>query len=241
MREFEIRLEPPRTQRGGKVESVTVHVAATRAIFTATERQMPPLDMFFAYPPGARPGQTFFKPKMAWRPYENLMDGELDNRTPGSVKGWMRFHRTGKPPFRVILELMGDCHEDIRGKVIRISNPHPSERNEHLKREGSYMDGFSPIQQGQAGDITAGAPVGLDGNGEPRFPYAPYPYLEWYGPNGRVVLELDASQLEIVDGTTVRKVPRSAGEYYTEADAIQQLRALVDGSIRFSVDQSEGS
>jgi hypothetical protein len=169
------------------------------------------------------------------------MDGELDNRTAGSVKGWMRFHRAGKPPLRVILELTGDCHEDIRGKVIRISNPHPSERNEHLRREGSYMDGFSPVQQGQAGDITAGAPLGLDGKGEPSYAYAPYPYIEWYGPNGRVVLELDPSQVEIVDGTTVRKVPRSAREYHTEADAIQQLHGLVDGSIRFSVDQSEGS
>ena len=168
------------------------------------------------------------------------MDGELDNRTPGSVKGWMRFHRAGKPPLRVALELMGDCHEDIRGKVIRLSNPQPSERNEHLRREGSYMEGFSPVQQGQAGDITAGAPLGLDGKGEPSYAYAPYPYIEWYGPNGRVVLELDPSQVEIVDGTTVRKVPRSAREYHTEAEAIQQLRALVDGPIRFSVDQSEG-
>ena len=78
-------------------------------------------------------------------------------------------------------------------------------------------------------------------NGEPSYAYAPYPYIEWYGPNGRVVLELDPSQVEIVDGTTVRKVPRSAREYHTEADAIQQLHTLVDGSFRFSVDHSEGS
>ena len=83
--------------------------------------------------------------------------------------------------------------------------------------------------------------MGLDGNGELSYAYAPYPYIEWYGRNGRVVLELDPSQVEIVDGTTVRKVPRSAREYQTEADAIQQLHALVDGPIRFSVDHSEGS
>jgi hypothetical protein len=28
---------------------------------------------------------------MAWRPSEYLIDGELDNTTPGKVTGWMRF------------------------------------------------------------------------------------------------------------------------------------------------------
>jgi len=169
------------------------------------------------------------------------MDGELNNQTPGSIRGWMRFHRRGKTPLRVVFALTGDFHEDIRGKVVRLSNPHPAERNESLMRKGSYVEGFSPVQHGQAGDITAGVPVGVRGDGEPAYAYAPYPYIEWYGPNGRVVLELDASQIEIVDGVTVRKVPRSAREYRTEADAIQQLRGLVEGSIRFSVDKPEGS
>jgi hypothetical protein len=178
---------------------------------------------------------------MAWRPYENFIDGELDNRMPGSVKGWMRFHQRGKQPLRVVLELSGDFHRDIQGKVIRLSNPHPSERNEHLEREGTYMEGFSPVQQGQVGDITAGVPLGREDNGEPSYAYAPYPYIEWYGPNGRIVLELDPSQVEILEGTKVLKVPRSAREYQTEADAIQQLSSLVDGSIQFSVDKPEAS
>jgi len=178
---------------------------------------------------------------MAWRPYQNLIDGELDNRMPGTVKGWMRFHRRGKTPLRVVLDLAGDFHEDIRGKAIRLSNPHSSDRNEHLERDGSYMEEFLPVQQGQAGDITAGVPVGRGANGEPSYAYAPYPYVEWYGPNGRVVLELDASQVEIVEGTTVRKVPRSARAYQTEWDAIQDLHSVVAGAIRFSADRPEGS
>jgi hypothetical protein len=28
---------------------------------------------------------------MAWRPTEYLIEGELDNTTPGKVTGWMRF------------------------------------------------------------------------------------------------------------------------------------------------------
>src|SRR6058998_2643976 len=75
------------------------------------------------------PGLPLIPHDMAWRPYQNLIDGELDNRTAGKVTGWMRFYRRGKDPFRVTFDLTGDFHEDIRGKVIRLSNPLASEEN----------------------------------------------------------------------------------------------------------------
>ena len=108
-----------------------------------------------------RPG-LLVNPKrsMAWRPNENLIDGELDNRTPGTVTGWMRFVRRGKRPLRVSFDLAGDFHEDIRGKVIRLSNPDVSDRNAELDRRGTYMEGFSSVQDGSVGDITAGIPLG---------------------------------------------------------------------------------
>ena len=96
---------------------------------------------------------------MAWRPYANLIDGDLDNRTPGKVRGSIRFFRRGKEPFRVTLDLAGDFHEDIRGKVIRLRNPKPSDENTQLDRNGTYMEGFSAVQSGTAGDITAGLPL----------------------------------------------------------------------------------
>jgi len=34
--------------------------------------------------------------------------------------------------------------------------------------------------------------------GDLYYPYVEYPYVEWYSENGRVVLELDASQMEVV-------------------------------------------
>ena len=98
---------------------------------------------------------------MAWRPYENLIAGELDNRIPGKVTGWMRFCRRGKEPLRVTLDLEGDFHEDIRGKVIRLENPTPADRHEvELDRDGTYMEGFAQVQRGAVGDITAGLPLG---------------------------------------------------------------------------------
>src|SRR2546427_8957611 len=96
---------------------------------------------------------------MAWRPYENLIDGELDNRTPGKVTGWMRFFRHRKRPLRVTFDLAGDFHEDIRGKVIRLKNPSPSDEDTRL-RDRDGMEGFSPTQRGAVGDITAGVPLG---------------------------------------------------------------------------------
>jgi len=37
------------------------------------------------------------------------------------------------------------------------------------------------------------------------YPYVEYPYIEWYSDNGRVVLELDPSQLEIVETTPLKE------------------------------------
>ena len=128
---------------------------------------------------------------MAWRPNENLIDGELDNTVLGKVTGRLRFLGMSEP---VELNLAGDFHRDIRGTKIRMRNPNPSDRNQNGSlgevRAGSYMDGFSQVQTGEVGDITAGLP--------PR-DYSDYPYLEWYSEqNGRVVLELDPAQVEVV-------------------------------------------
>ncbi|MGA2184925.1 MAG: hypothetical protein ABSH47_18045 [Bryobacteraceae bacterium] len=186
---------------------------------------------------------------MAWRPYRNLIDGELDNRVPGKVTGWMRFFRTGKQPLKAIFDLAGDFHEDIRGKVIRFRNAEPSDEYGDTGR--TYMEGFSRVQRGVTGDITAGVSLGpwtdaIAGKlmaqheilwdeagisqaererqrleyaeryrehitaGDPFYPYVAYPYIEWYSDNGRVVLELDPPQIEIVGGAPVKE--KTAGE-----------------------------
>jgi hypothetical protein len=41
--------------------------------------------------------------------------------------------------------------------------------------------------------------------GDLFYSYVPYPYCEWYSGNGRVVLELDPSQVEIVEGAPVKE------------------------------------
>ena len=210
---------------------------------------------------------------MAWRPYQNLIDGELDNRLPGKVTGWIRFHRRGAEPLRVTFDLDGDFHEDIRGKAIRLSNPLPTDRNEELGQDGTYMGGFAPVQRGNVGDISAGRPLGrwtpeLAGRllaereslweqngvsadernirrreligycwgciatGELYYAHADYPYIEWFSDNGRVVLELEASQVEVVgENAAGPKTPQelARGRMKREEALVSFLGDMVEG------------
>jgi hypothetical protein len=120
---------------------------------------------------------------MAWRPSEYLIEGELDNTTPGKVTGWMRFAGLKK---KVTFDLNGNFHRDIRGAKIRLRG----EGCEDNQEAASYMEGFATRQTGEVGDMTAGR--------SPR-DYCAYPYYEWYGDdNGRVVVELDTDQVEVI-------------------------------------------
>ncbi len=254
-----------------KVDLSTVHVAVIETAFTAAERQRPPRKIHLAHPPGARPGINKSHNRMAWRAYENLMNGELDNRTPGKVTGWMRFYRRNKPPLRVTFDLEGDFHEDVRGTLIRLSNPNPSDWN-RPDSEGSHVDGLAPVQRGTVGDITAGLPLGpwteelaqklmaqneliwddLNFTGDEReaprrefsdryqkhvaagdlyYPYVSYPYIEWYSDNGRVVLELDASQVEIV-GSSSGKEKTPAELHHAEKKRSEAFGAFMASMLK---------
>ncbi|HXQ26816.1 MAG TPA: hypothetical protein VN822_10445 [Candidatus Acidoferrales bacterium] len=207
---------------------------------------------------------------MAWRPYSNLIDGELDNRVPGKVTGWMRFLRNGRQNLKVVFDLAGDFHEDIRGKLIRLSNAEPSDK--YQGGTGTYMDGFARVQRGTVGDITAGISLGpwtdaiaerlMAQNelfwdeagtseaerekrrqefvgrycahiqaGDPFYPYVQYPYIEWYADNGRVVLELDPSQVEIVESARVKE--KSAKDLVAdERKRVQAMGAFLGAMVK---------
>ncbi len=212
---------------------------------------------------------------MAWRPYTNLIEGELDNHIPGKVTGWMRFLRRGKRPLRVRFFLAGDFHEDIRGKVIRLTNPSPSDKYATEDRVGTYMDGFSAVQRGEVGDITAGFSLGrwtdaiaqrlmaqheiswersgLNGPeretrrrevadrhrahiaaGDLHYAYVAYPYIEWYAANGRVVLELDPSQLEVI------RVGAASLQEKTPSELVNDRRKRIHAMNNFLSDVVKG-
>jgi hypothetical protein len=89
--------------------------------------------------------------KMAWRPTQYLLNGELDNTTPGKVTGWMKFAGMKN---RVTFDLKGDFHRDIRGTRILLTGNGQEKDTE----ASSYMDSFAQHQTGNVGDITAGLP-----------------------------------------------------------------------------------
>ena len=131
---------------------------------------------------------------MAWRPAHLLIDGELDNTIHNKITGYMKFLGLEK---NIIFNLTGNFHRDIRGAKIRFHSDEYMEEDEQEAKE--YMNSFSLTQTGKAGDITAGIPTGKKENGELTYEYSNYPYIEWYGDeNGRVVLELDSEQIELL-------------------------------------------
>lgn len=122
---------------------------------------------------------------MAWRPSEYLIEGILDNTTPGKVVGWMKFF--GKRN-RVKFDLDGDFHRDIRGAKIRFHNEEYRDADPQEARK--YLRAFESIQTGVVGDITAGLPP---------HDYGRSPYVEWYGDdNGRVLVEVFPEQMVII-------------------------------------------
>ena len=122
---------------------------------------------------------------MTWRPTKYLLEGVLDNTTPGKVTGWMRFAGMKN---KVTLDLRGDFHRDIRGRRIRFTNIYKGPQRE----AGDYMEGFVEHQTGKVENITAGFP--------PQ-DYTDYPYIEWYGDtNDRVVVAPEPNRIEVMEG-----------------------------------------
>jgi len=109
----------------------------------------------------------------------------LDNTAPGKVTGWMTFAGMND---KVIFDLEGNFHRDIRGAKVRLRGDGESANAEEAAK---YMEGFSQLQKGNAGDMTAGLPPAdyVQGQG----------YFEWYAEdNGRVVIELEQDQIELL-------------------------------------------
>lgn len=135
---------------------------------------------------------------MAWRIEEQVLRGEIDNRTPGRVIGkiWL----AGRDE-AVELELEGNPWRDLAGHLLKFTNP-----------DAKVADGprLSAYQQGMVGDMTASRKVKIpDCSMEELMEFysakQPFPwhwgnslYLEWYSQtNGRVVIEAANYQLEL--------------------------------------------
>lgn len=67
--------------------------------------------------------------------------------------------------------------------------------------------------------------------GELYYCYSDYPYLEWFSDNGRVVLELDASQLQIAGNSTVKE--KTPGELLRDKEKrIEAFGSFMEGMVQ---------
>lgn len=137
---------------------------------------------------------------MAWRIYETVLRGEIDNRVRGRVKG--RFWLKGREQ-PITLDLSGNCWRDLAGCFVRFENPKAkSTLDENVDLE--------PRQDGAAGDITASRKVRvfdvpleealhmLKKGETPPEHMANSLYLEWFSEaNGRVVIESADYKIDI--------------------------------------------
>ena len=147
---------------------------------------------------------------MAWRPTEYLIEGELDNTTPGMVTGWLQFAGMKQT---VVVDLKGNFHRDIRGAKIRLRG-NGCEDNPRAK---AAMRGFAVEQTGETGDITAGLP--------PQ-DYTTYPYIEHYSDqNGRVVIELESDQVEVIG----RPIPACESDPISREEQQQKMARFLTG------------
>ena len=135
---------------------------------------------------------------MAWRIDDQVLRGEIDNRTAGRVVG--RIWLAGKDE-AVVLDLRGNPWRDLAGHLLRFSNP------DATPGSGPPM---AADQVGVVGDMTASRKARVpDCSMEELLEFyaskQPFPwhwgnvlYLEWFSAaNGRVVIEAANYQLEL--------------------------------------------
>src|SRR5205823_4065572 len=127
---------------------------------------------------------------MAWRLYEHVLRGKMDNRTRGRVTGELWLPGINEP---LLLELAGDCAPDLAGCELTFENPAAIPMTTKPP---------APQQRGPAGNITAARKVrvfdvpteealAMSRRGEtPPEHMANSVYLEWFSErSGRVVIE----------------------------------------------------
>ena len=139
-----------------------------------------------------------FLRRMAWHLHEHVLRGEIDNRTRGRVTGRIWLAGVEEP---LVLQLLGDCHPDLAGCLLRFENPNPV-----------AMTTKPPAlrQRGTAGDITAARRVRvfdipfreayamIKAGRTPPEHMANALYLEWHADlSGHVVIESTQYRLEV--------------------------------------------
>src|SRR5258708_26807881 len=166
---------------------------------------------------------------MAWRIEENVVRGEIDNRTFGRVHGtvWL----AGRDSW-LVLELSGNCHKDLAGCRLTFTNPATkSESNLRLAVD----------QNGEVGDMTAARKVRVIENFDylemkrgKKFPehMANCLYLEWFShANGRVVIESTEYEITVSEPVWRLSPDEEIQQHEANADAMRSFMERAAGAL----------
>jgi hypothetical protein len=176
-----------------------------------------------------RYGYSCYQKIMAWRIEENVVRGEIDNRTFGRVHGKVWLTGRGDP---LILELTGNCHKDLAGCRFTFTNPAP-------KSDGNLAPATD--QSGAVGDMTAARKVRVIENFDylemkkgKRFPehMANCLYLEWFShTNGRVVIESTDYQITVSEPAWRLSPDEEIRQHQANADAMRSFMERAAGAL----------
>jgi hypothetical protein len=169
---------------------------------------------------------------MAWRIDENVIRGEIDNRTRGRVIGRIWLAGRAAP---IELDLAGNAWRDLAGRRLVFVNPLPVPCD---------LEKFAARQTGVIGDCTASRKVKvpdipLEQIGEYYAARKPFPwhwgnslYLEWFStPNGRVVIESASFELTITgDATWEMTAEEEQAQGRTNAEAMVNFLGRIGGA-----------
>jgi hypothetical protein len=165
---------------------------------------------------------------MAWRIADNVVRGELDNRTPGLVQGkiWLAGHEGP-----LALRLSGNGHKDLAGCKLTFSNPAP---------KADPTISLNPEQTGVVGDMTAARKVRVIDNldyetikGDEPFTehMANALYLEWFSEaNGRVVIESTDYEIGLGEPAWRPSSEDEARQHQANAEAMQSFMERISES-----------
>ena len=165
---------------------------------------------------------------MAWRIADNVVRGELDNRTPGLVQGKIWLAGREAP---LALRLSGNGHKDLAGCKLTFSNPAP---------KADPTISLNPEQTGVVGDMTAARKVRVIDNldyetikGDEPFTehMANALYLEWFSEaNGRVVIESTDYEIGLGEPTWRPSSEDEARQHQANAEAMQSFMERISES-----------
>lgn len=126
---------------------------------------------------------------------DRVLRGEVCNTSWYGTDGWLEVRGIEHP---VRLDLTGNCDADLAGCRIRFEVPDAEAKG---TSGGSPSPRFATEQVGPTGVMTARRGV----------------YLEWFGQNGRVVVDLPNAVVELVERVEL-KPPPSIGELPPEPE-----------------------